>query len=163
GIELKAKSGDVVNDGSTASGTLTANKAINTESGNPYAAFVHDAQAKLGRDPTRIEIDHMTVALSAQSSGVTSLDQIYTGDVDVALVMNDTNTTYDAGHVMNPAGVGPVDVDVAFASDAVSSADYAKLLTGSFHVVVRGTAAPGFRTSGADANLQVTFSFAAFE
>ena len=60
-------------------------------------------------------------------------------------------------------GVGPVAVDVAFESSAVPTADFAKLLGGSFKVVIRGPAAATFSTKGAQANLQVTFTFAAFE
>jgi len=157
GINLKAKSGDVANS------AISDDKAITTESGNPYGAFVSDAQAKLGKDPTRIEIDELTLTLGAQSTGVTALDEVYTGDVDVAFITNDTNNTYDAGHVMNPTGVGPVGVDVAFQSGDVSDADFAKFLGGSFKVVIRGPAAASFSAKGAEANLQLTFTFAAFE
>lgn len=94
---------------------------------------------------------------------MTNLNEVYTGDVDVAFVMNDTNNTYDAGHVMNPAGVGPVPVNVSFDGAAVTEIDYAKLLGGGFKVVIRGPAATDFQTKGAEANLQLTFTFAAFE
>jgi hypothetical protein len=157
GIELKVKSGDVANS------AISDGKAITTESGNPYGVFVNDAQTKLGANPSRIEIDELTLALGAQSTGVTTLDQIFTGDVDVALIVNDTNTTYDAGHITNPTGVGPLAVDVTFAGDAVAPADFTKMLTGSFQVVVRGTAAPMFSSKGAEAILQTTFTFAAFQ
>lgn len=157
GINLKVKSGDVSNS------AISDEKGITTESGNPYGAFVGDAQAKIGAPPSRIEIDSLTLTLGAQSTGVTNLNEVYTGDVDVAFITNDTNNTYDAGHVMNPAGVGPVDVDVGFDSNAVSDADYVKLLGGSFKVVIRGPAAAAFASKGAEANLQLTFTFAAFE
>ena len=157
GINLTVKSGDVMNS------AITDDKAITTESGNPYGAFVSDAQAKLGRDPSRIEIDNVTLTLGAQSTGVTTLDQVYTGDVDLAMITNDTNNTYDIGHIMNPTGVGPVPFDVAFQSADVASADFAKVLAGSFKVVIRGTAATSFATKGAQANLQATFTFAAFD
>src|SRR5256885_7155216 len=77
GINLKAKSSDV-------SGTsLTENKEINTESGNPYGAFVTDARAKLGgKDPSVIELSGLTLLLGGTSTGVTTLDQVFTGDVD---------------------------------------------------------------------------------
>jgi hypothetical protein len=151
------KSGDVANN------AVSDDKAITTESGNPYGAFVNDAQTKLGKNPTRIEIDDLTLTLGGQSTGVAALDQIYTGDVDVAMVMNDTNNTYDVGHAMNPIGVGPLAVDIAFSSAAVAPADFAKLLAGSFKVVIRGPAAATFSGKGAEANLQLTFTFAAFE
>jgi hypothetical protein len=157
GIELKAKSGDVSNN------AISDDKAVTTESGNPYGAFVNDAHTQLGKDPASIEIDTLTLTLGGQSTGVTTLEEVYTGDVDIAFIMNDTNNTYDAGHIVNPTGVGPDAVDVAFAGDQVSSVDYAKLLTGSFKIVIRGTAATGFASKGAEASLQLTFTFAAFE
>jgi len=157
GINLKAKSTDVTNS------VITDNKDITTESGNPYGAFVKDAQTKLGKDPTRIEVDQLTLLLGAQSVNVTKLEEVYTGDVDVAFLTNDTNNTYDVGHVMNPTGVGPVYVNIVFRSDGVSAVDFPKLLNGSFKVVIRGSAAPGFSTKGAEANLQATFTFTAFD
>ncbi|HEX8114583.1 MAG TPA: hypothetical protein VF516_42930 [Kofleriaceae bacterium] len=157
GINLKAKSGDV------SSSAVSDDKAITTESGNPYGAFVSDAQRKLGKDPGRIAIDKLTLTLGAQSTNVTALEQVYTGDVDVAFITNDTNNTYDVGHVVSPTGVGPVDMRVTFASEDMTTADFTKLLTGSFKVVIRGPAATTFATSSAEANVQLMFTFAAFE
>ena len=157
GINLKAKSGDVSGT------TVSQQKGINTETGNPYGAFVTDARRTIGRDPGRVEVDEAKLTLGAQSTGVVTLQDVFSGDVDVAFVIDDSNNTYDVGHVINPAGVGPVDVSVNFESFAVASPDYGKFLNGSFKVVVRGTAAPGFSTKGAEANLQIAITFAAFE
>ena len=66
--------------------------------------------------------------------------------------------TFDAG---TPAG--PISFDVEFPADDVPDADFDKMLSGSFKVVVRGGAATGFETKGADADIQTTFTFAAFE
>src|ERR1051325_8993418 len=88
GINLKAKSGDVVQN------VVSDKKSITTESGNPYGAFVGAAQQRLGRDPSRIEITGITIVLGADSTGVTTLDQVFTGQVDVLFLMNDTNNTY---------------------------------------------------------------------
>ena len=52
-------------------------------------------------------------------------------------------------------------IELAF--DIVDAAEYDKLLNGSFKVITRGLAAPGFDGKDASANLQVTFTFAAFE
>jgi len=157
GINLKVKSGDVSNN------AISDQKGITTESGNPYGAFVSDAQRKLGRDPGRIEVDQLTLTLGAQSTGVTSLAEVYSQDVDVAFITNDTNNTYDVGHATSPTGVGPVALAMSFTSPSVSTADFAKMLTGSFSVVIRGPAAATFATKGAEANLQLTFTFAAFD
>ena len=88
---------------------------------------------------------------------------MFTGDVDVALLTNDTSNTYDVGHVVNPTSVGPVDVAVTFRSAAVSPTDFTRILGGNFKVVIRGPAATSFVGQGAEANLQLTFTFAAFE
>jgi len=158
GIELKAKSGDV------SSSVVTEQKDITTESGNPYGAFTNDATAKLGGvAPSRIELHDLTITLGAQSTGVTALEQVVTGDVDVAFIVNNSNNTYDAGHIMNPTGVGPDTMDVVFDWSQVAAADQAAMLGGSFKVVLRAPAAATFASKGADATLQTTFTFDAFK
>jgi hypothetical protein len=155
-INLKAKSGDVSGT------TISDDKGITTESGNPYGAFVSDAVAKIGAEPGSIDVDSLTLTLGANSTGVVALEEVFEGDVDCAFIMNDTNNTYDVGHVTDPTGLD-ADLDVSFDPDAVSDVDYDKLLNGSFKVVVRGTPAVGFEGKGAEADLQMTFVFAAFE
>jgi hypothetical protein len=156
GIELKAKSGDV-------SGTVvTEQKDITTESGNPYGTFVNDATHMLGRDPSRIELDDLTLTLGAQSTGVSGLEQVLTS-ANIEFLVNDTNNTYGAGEVVNPTGVGPVPVTTTFRWEAVSDIDRAKMLGGGFKVVIIAPAAVGFSTKGAEASLQTTFTFTAFE
>jgi hypothetical protein len=158
GIELKAKSGDV------AQADVTETKDITTESGNPYGAFTNDATAKLGgHPPSRVEVDQLTLTLGAQSTGVAALEEVVTGDVDVAFLVNDSNNTYDAGHVTSPTGVGPVAMNPAFDWSLVAVTDQAKILGGGFKVVLRAPAAAGFSTKGAEADLQTTFTFSAFE
>lgn len=157
GINLKAESG-AVNGAS-----ISDEKGITTESGNPYGAFVSAARAELGRDPSRIEVDELTLTLGAQSTGVTALEQIYTGNVDVLFLMNDTNNSYPIGRVTNPTGTGPVAVGVLLESDDISDPDWPKYLGGSFKVVIRGMAATDFASKGAKADLQLNFTFAAFE
>ena len=156
-INLKAESGAV-------NGTaISDEKGITTESGNPYARFVSDARARLGRDPGRIEVDELTLTLGAQSEGVTTLDQVYAGDVDVLFLMNDSNNTYPVGRVANPTGPGPVNVGVLLESNAVADQDWSKFVGGNFKVVIRGSVATDFANKGAKADLQLTFTFAAFE
>jgi hypothetical protein len=157
GINLKAKSGDVANT------AISEDKAITTENGNPYGAFVSDATTKLGQEPGRIEVDRVTLLLGAQSTNVTKLEEVFVGVVDVAFIMNDTNNTYEVGTVNNPTGVGPVEVAIGLAGADMAPQDFSKYLGGSFKIVARGTAAPGFSSKGAEASLQLTFTFAAFE
>jgi hypothetical protein len=158
GIELKAKSGDVANL------AVTESKDITTESGNPYGAFTNTATQKLGgKTPSRIELTDLTLTLGGQSTGVSALEQVLTGDVDVAFIVNNTNNTYDAGHIMNPTGVGPDKLAVAFDWTQVTADDQAAMLGGSFKVVLRGPVAASFPQSNADATLQTTFTFDAFQ
>ncbi len=158
GIELKAKSGDVSN------AVVTELKDITTESGNPYGTFTNDATAKLGgKAPSTIELTDLTLALGAQSTGVTSLEEVLTGDVDVAFLVNDSNNTYDAGHIMNPTGVGPDTMDIVFDWNQVAATDRPAMLGGGFKVVLRGPAAATFASKSADASLQTTFTFDALQ
>lgn len=160
GINLKAKSAD------TANGIVSDDKAITTESGNPYGAFVADAKAQLGgKDPTSIVIEKVELFLGAGSTNVTRLGEVFDGTVDVLFEVNDTNNSYPAASGAVPAstGPGPTEIGATFDSGALPDFDYLKLLGGSFKVVTRGPAAAGFTTKGADADLQVTFTFSAFE
>ena len=157
GITLKAKSGDVSGT------TITEDKSITTETSNPYGAFVNDARVKLGHDPLRIEVDRLTLTLGAQSTGVARLEDVFTALVDVSMIMNDTNNTYVIGAVTSPIGPGPVELDVSLDGRTISPQDFVKYLGGSFKVVARGTAATGFSAKGAEATLQLTFTYAAFD
>lgn len=158
GIELKAKSGDVT------ANAINESKGITTESGNPYGAFIGDAKTKIGKDPSRVELDKITLTLNgAQSTNVASLDEILTGDVHVQFIMNDTNDTFDAGSWSSPTGVGPDEGNVTFDWDGVSTLNVPKMIGGSFKVALVGPAATNFSSKGADASMQVTFTFSAYE
>ena len=157
GIELRAKSDEATG------GTVSEQKDITTEVGNPYGAFVTAATTKLnGHAPSLIDVDSLGLGLGAQSSGVAALDEVLIDDVDVAFLVNDSGNTYDVGHVTNPTGVGPVTVTTSFDWTAVSAADQARMLNGSFKVALRGTAAATFAGKNADATLDLTFTFSAF-
>jgi hypothetical protein len=159
GISLKAKSADTVN------GTVADEKNITTESGNPYGAFIGDARALIGRDPGIIDVDSVELSLGAGTTGVAGLGDVFTGNVNVVFQMNDTNNAYPVAVATIDAGTaaGPVAFEITFAAEAIPDLDYVKLLLGSFKVITRGTAAPAFSTKGAEANLQITMTFAAFE
>jgi hypothetical protein len=86
-----------------------------------------------------------------------------TGDVYVQFLTNDTNNTFVAGKWTNPTGLGPVEGDSQFDWGAVGPQDVDKLLSGSFKVVLNAPAATDFSTKGAEAVLQLTFTFSAFE
>ena len=153
-LEVKAEDGRA---------TLDEGKGITTENGNPYGAFISNAKKVLGRDPSRVEVDSVTLFLGGKSSGVTGLEQVFGGRADVLFLMNDTNNSYPAAHLDAPSGAGPVAMGVDWNGGAVTGADYTRLLGGSFKVVIRGPAAAGFQKKGPVADLQATFTFTAFE
>ena len=68
--------------------TIDQGKAVTTESGNPYNAFVQQARAKLGHDPSRITLAQVTLTLGATSTGVTSLEEVLGGDAQIAAIAN---------------------------------------------------------------------------
>lgn len=160
GISLKAKSDDVQSNG----GSVTDEKAINTESGNPYGAFVTAARQALGgADPARIEVDKATLYLALTSTGVSALEEVFSAQVDIGFVMNDTNDSFPVARANAPTGRGPHELEVLFTPPAPGTTNFPKLLGGSFKVVLNGPAAAGFTAKGANADLQVTFTFTAFE
>jgi hypothetical protein len=158
GIEVKTKSGDAANN------VITEDKSITTESGNPYGKFIADARAKLGgRDPSVIELHQLTLTLGAQSTGVSALEQVMTGDVYVKFLVNETNNTYVAGHFASPTGPGPVDAHETFDWSALGPQDVTRMLGGSFKVTFNAPGATDWATKGAEASLQLTFTFTAYE
>jgi hypothetical protein len=160
GINLKVKSSDVVN------GTISIEKGINTESSNPYGAFITAARNELGGvDPGRIELTAATLLLGGNATGVVGLGEIFVGQVEVVFQMNDTNNTFPAatGMLVATDGSGPIELMPTFTSAGANDADYGKILGGSFKVVLRGPAHANFRTAGADADVQTTLTFTAFE
>jgi hypothetical protein len=158
GINLKATGEDA------RSGVVVDEKNVNTESGNPYGAFVGEARKQLGRDPGRIEVAQATLLLGGTSQGVTALEQVLLGRIDVQFVLDDTNNSYNVAHLENAAGTGPVAFQVDFRPESLAPTDQAKLLSGGFKVVLRSAAAPAFMgRKDASADLQVSLEFAAFE
>jgi hypothetical protein len=158
GISLNAKSGDV------AAGQLVDEKNINTESGNPYGAYIQAARTQLsGKDPSRITLDSLTLELKPSSTNVAGLEDIYTGLVNIDFVMNSSNATSPAGHQSNPKGASPVVFIVDFDFAQLTPADRVDFIGGSFKVVLRGTAASSFATASANADMQATFKFTAYE
>ena len=159
GINLKAKSADTVD------GVVSDSKGITTESGNPYGAFVADAEERLGAAPARVSIESVEILLGAESTGVVSLGEIFDGEVAVLFQMTDSDNSFAAAATAMDAetSAGPVDMASSFDSDDLADEDYDKLLGGSFEVVVRGPAAAEFVDKGADADLQITFTFGAYE
>jgi hypothetical protein len=157
-INLKAKPGDVK------SGSVSDEKGITSEAGNPYGAFVADAKAALGgRDPSRVEVAGLRLFLGANSKGVSAIEQVFDERIEVLFVMNESNNSHPVGHVDAPTGSGPIALVTSFDSATLGPVDYGKLLGGSFKVVIRGAVTDGFEGVDGEADLQLTFTFAAYE
>jgi hypothetical protein len=162
GISLPVASKDA------SSGSISVGKNINTESGNPYGAFVNSARSRIGHDPSRIVVTATTLTLlTGTSTGVAALEQVFTGMVTISFQMNGTSTVYPAAQIANPAGAGPVSLSVGLDSNTLPDADRASLFQGQFKVVLSGTppgGASGAFATGSDlADLVATFEFVAYQ
>lgn len=159
GIKLAFASNDV------AAGRVGDDKNINTESGNPYAAYVAEARDVLGHDPARIELDSLTVAFATGTTGVTTFGEIYDGTAAITFVMNGTDTvvpvaTLDVGPT---TGAGPHAFAIGFDASTMVGADWASLLDGNFKVQLDGPAQGDFEGAGATIDLTATFAFVALD
>jgi hypothetical protein len=141
-------------------GTVEEEKNVTTEVSNPYAQFLADSRAALGADPSRIEVETVAITLGGDSRGVLGFQELFTGTVDVFLRTDDGGTVY-VGRVENPAGVGPVECEVA-AGETELAPILPSLLAGSFRVGVRG-ATPRVATDDFDAKVEIAIRFASFE
>jgi hypothetical protein len=156
-LNLKAKSSDVVQ------GALDSEKSISSETGDPYGTFVKTARSRLGKSyPARVEVTSLSLFLGAHSTGVTTLDQVFTGPLEVLFVLDGSNNSYPAGHLAAPSGAGPEDVEVDFAFLQLAPSDQATFFAGEFKVQLRGPAAPGFAAGAAEADLQLVLQFEAY-
>lgn len=158
-ITLAAKSSN------TSNGLVTDSKRITTEQGNPYGAFIAETKAQLaGRTPTAIVVEGAEISLAEGTNGVTSLAEVFGGNVMVDFVIDDSNNSFGvADGVVDAAHGNTLVLDPHFDSGALSEFDYVKLVGGHFTVVARGTAARGFADKSADGKLGVTLTFSAFE
>jgi hypothetical protein len=156
GISLDVKSGDA------AGGAIRVDKNIRTESGDPYGAFVNAAVKTLGGAPSRIGVASATLALEPSSTGVTTLQQVFTGTTRLSFEPNGTSTLYAAASVDLPTGAGPVPMQVSFDSTSMTPPDYAALVGGNFQVVLTGTPAAGFGSTAVTARLQAVLTFVAY-
>lgn len=160
-LNLKAKSEDVT------AGALKAEKAITTESGNPFGAFINEASAKLGKAPSRIELKKLELLLATTSRNVLALNEVFDGAVDVQFVMNESNNVHPAGHATIDASVtgrGPIALTVDFDDSAMpASVDWQRFQNGSFKVVLAGRAASTFAGKDGEADFQLSLTFAAYE
>jgi hypothetical protein len=158
-LKLTLSSGDVANS------TLLDEKNVNTESGNPYGAFVQKARDEIGGEPSHISVTATAVTVDATSNNVTMLGQVFAGATKFEFVMNGSTTRYAVAtkDVVVGDGAGPIPFAVDFDSDRMPQVDYADLAAGSFKVSLSGPPAAGFAAANADADITISLTFEAFE
>src|SRR5512136_1074646 len=104
GISLAARAQDVT------AGQVSVVKNVNTENGNPCGAYVHAAQQALGHPPSVIQVSSVTLLLSSSSTGVTGLEQVFSGTATVSFVLNGSGHVFPVAAVAGPSGAGPLNM-----------------------------------------------------
>ncbi len=145
-----------IKHGDIANGQASEDKNINSEEGNPYAAFLKTARGRLGRDPGLVEIVSATVRVHSDSKNISSLEAVF---ADMELFMADSATTIPFAHRTTVSGTSlafPIDDDVDYEPIAAS------MLDGDFKVGARGAtvAAP---PDDFELKLTLDLEFEAFE
>lgn len=124
-----------VKPGDFKNGVASVDKNINTETGNPYGAFLKDARDALGgKDLAEIVVIDAVVRVHADSKNVTTVDPVF---ADLELFIATSDTTLPIATLTGPSGsevVMPLRDAIDFA--AVQAA----LVGGDFKVGVRGSA-----------------------
>ena len=159
GISLPAEAGDVDN------GVITVDKNINTESGNPWGAFITDVDSQLGGPPSDMDIESLTLLLATSAEGFSELREVFDGTVDVQFEMNNTGTFVSVGSVDIDTTTEGREIELTedFNFADLQGDDLDTLMSGSFKVVMSGPAASGFEVADGKAETQLTMTFAAFE
>jgi len=127
-----------------------------------YRAFLGSAMARLGRNPSRVEVRSGTLRLLPTSTGATRLSDVLTGEVVVSFAMG-APTLYDVASVPAPAVAGPVPLQVRFAPGAVAAFDMTHLCSGYLDLYLGGTLASGFDPGVSMAQLEVVLDLVAVE
>lgn len=156
----------VVNSKKIDNGVVSEEKLIEVEAGNPYALFIETARGRLGRDPSAIGVERADLRLGGDSAGVATLGEVFAGTVEVLFQTLITRNSYPAASTSIDASTsaGPIDLEIRFDPAGVPDADYLEILGGTFKVLARGPAAPGFdKPAKAKAELQITLQFVAFD
>lgn len=148
---------DKFKDGEVHNEAFDADKNVNTESGNPYGAFLQQARTTLGRAPAAVLVERVTLTLGGDSAGVTRFEQFLGGPLTVYLASS--TATVNVGTVAQPAGAGPVEVAIAATRDTLAPLQ-ADLINGSFKVGIRVPAAAG-RPRSFDAKVSTVLYFRA--
>jgi len=127
-----------------------------------YRAFLGAAMARLGKNPSRVEVRSATLRLLPTSTGATKLDDVLAGNVVVSFAMA-APTLYDVASVRSPAVAGPVSLQVRFVPGSVAVVDMTHLCSGYLDVYLGGTLAAGFDPAASTAQFEVSLDLVAVE
>lgn len=148
---------DKFKDDDVRNGAFDSDKNVNTESGNPYGAFLQAARTTLGRQPAAVLVDRVTITLGADTRGVTAFEQVLGGPLVVYLA--DSAATVNVASIAQPTGAGPVEVPVTATRDTLAPVQ-ASLVNGGFKVGIRVPAAAS-RPNSFDMKVSATLYFRA--
>lgn|GEM_PF-974587 len=112
---------------------ISRDKNVNAESGNPYKVFLDDARAALGRDPGSIRVSQVFVRVHADTTGVTSFEEVF---ATLEVFLADSATTIPVGDVDAPTG-SSIEIPVG-ATEATLDALQESLQKDDFKVGARG-------------------------
>ena len=146
-----------IKDGDANNGVTTEEKNINTESGNPYGAFLTSARDALdGGEPGRVELSSALVGIHADSKGVAQLDQVFSR---VELFISSSTATYTIGEASPLTSSA---ADITLAEDVNWEALQSTLVQGDFKVGVRVEVSADMADDW-DAKLFLDLTFSAYE
>ncbi len=147
----KFKNDDVRNN------AFDSDKDINSESGNPYGAFLQAARQRLGRDPAAVLVDRITLTIGEGTRGVTGFEQVLGGPLVVYFAKS--GATVNVGTLTQPMGAGPVEVTITATRDTLAPLAN-EMRTGGFKVGIRVPAAAG-RPASFDLKISTVLYFRA--
>lgn len=157
-IDLRLNLGP--SDVDDSSGALADEKNVTTESGNPCAEFIREAERLLGHEPSSIRIDRITLALADGPTGVAALNDLWSGPVRVSFVFgSDAGSSFAVaqGTVGGAAGTQSLPVTV---SGADLDANHAEIVACNYAVSASGAANPSLGDAF-DAEVVVTLDLSA--
>jgi len=136
---------------------------VTTETGNPYGAFINNAIKDLGKGPSSIGVDKMTLIMGAGTKGIVGFEDLFSDDVYIFFSNEERTKTEYVGTVEKPSGVGPIYVGITASDEELKNILFSEMLSGNFRVGYRGITGLSGKSSDLDASLEVTIIFVAYE
>jgi hypothetical protein len=141
-------------------GVLEVSRNIATDKGNPFAAFLREAEDDLGYAPRGLELVAGAIAILPDPlTGVSTWSDLWSGEVTLLFEPGGSGARIDVARVVLPTqGLETWPLQVV-ATRAELSVD--KVLSGDFKVVLRGSTDRGPKEAFA-AGIELRLLFAAY-